>query len=487
MAPSIPIVAALLSVSHAGRADIQDQNAMLQMPITSEKNVAVDQGTDVAVDQGMDEAVHEVTDECRCPAYYEAQCVAQRDQGCVWSDAGDSNAAWCQCLNPPVERTEQHQQTVEDHYQQQANWVPPVTTTTTTAEPTPVPEGWTQINENWNCAGSGSSGNDATISDAANSEECAAACYAEGHVIAGYWHTTRSVCRCYDTCDDGGETSMPAFPNVVMQRNFYLVSENMKCPHNHPDRVFREPSSGSSDISLAACRLQCRNTEHCAHYSWGLHDGGNVCMGCVSLRNDEVHVGFNTYDLEYSVPPVHMIHNWNFEQMTIGGAEGTQLAEGRWIHFLDDGNSGLSDTGIPGWTQVGTGSNSAGLYNTNNNEIAAEGNHVLFLNRGDDNNYVYQDLLEPFTATINIEAAVGGGNGGSDGGYRMGLYSQDGTLLQEVASGVNGAPDTLDNEYILTHLSVSVGDHQQFANQILQLRLMKNKSGQGHYHYIRFT
>merc|ERR1740138_2019374 len=100
MAPSIPIVAALLSVSHAHRTDIQDQHAMLQMPVSNDKNVAVDQGTDAVV--------HEVTDECRCPAYYEAQCIAQREQGCVWSDAGVSNAPWCQCLNPPVERTEVH-------------------------------------------------------------------------------------------------------------------------------------------------------------------------------------------------------------------------------------------------------------------------------------------------------------------------------------------------------------------------------------------
>ena len=183
---------------------------------------------------------------------------------------------------------------------------------------------------------------------------------------------------------------------------------------------------------------------------------------------------------------VQLINNWNFEEMTIDGAAGT-LAEGRYIHFLNDGNSGLTNTAIPGWHQMGSQSRAAGLYNSASNEIAAEGSHVLFLNTGNDDNYVYQDLLEPFTKTINIEAAVGGGNGVADGGYRFGLYSQDGTLLQEVAANVNGAPDTMDTQYTLTHLSVSPGDHPAFVGQNLQLRLMKNKGQQGHYHYIRVT
>lgn len=210
-------------------------------------------------------------------------------------------------------------------------------------------------------------------------------------------------------------------------------------------------------------------------------------MGCTSLQHEAYHEGFNSYDLEHSTPPVEMLNNWNFEQMTVDGTQAS-LDEGKWIHFLNSGNSGLSNTAIPGWQQMGTGGSASGLYNSPSNEIAAEGSHVLFLNSGDDNNYVYQDLLEPFTETINIEAAVGGGNGNNDGGYRFGLYSEDGTLLQETAAGVNGAPDTQANgQYMLTHMSVSAGDHQAFVGQNLQLRLMKNKGGQAHYHYIRFT
>jgi len=466
MAPSLPIVAALLSVSHAHRAAELDEGAsMLQMPVT-EVSMAVDQ-------EG---------DDCRCPGYVQLDCEAAAASGCVWSDAGDSNGAWCQCLNPPVDPAP-----VPPPAPAPAP-VPPVATTT--AEPVdPIPEGWTMSNENWNCAGSRASRSEHSAT-ATNNEECARACYAEGHIIAAFWHNNRDICRCYDSCDGGGATVMPSYPNTVMQKEIILASTDMKCPHNNGDRLFRSPASGSNDISLAACHFECQNTEHCAHFSWGVHGGGNVCMGCSTLQNEQVHVGFNTYDMEHSTPPIQMINNWNFESMTVDGEPSSSLEEGKWIHFLNAGNSGLTNTEIPAWQQMGSGAGASGLYNSNVNEIAAEGSHVLFLNQGDDDNYVYQDLLEPFTSTLNIEAAVCGGNGGSDGGYRFGLYSEDGTLLQEEVAGVNGAPlCTVDgvNQYVVTHMSISAGDHPAYVGQTLQLRLMKNSNGQGHYHYIRFT
>ena len=208
-------------------------------------------------------------------------------------------------------------------------------------------------------------------------------------------------------------------------------------------------------------------------------------MGCTTLANQQAHVGFNTYDMEHSIPPVHMIENWDFEGMTSEGIDVT-LGVNKWIHFLNNGNSGLTNTAIKNWQQMGNGAGASGLFSPGSNDIA-EGSHVLFLNSGDDNNYVYQNLLQPFTETLNIEAAVGGGNGGNDGGYRMGLYGEDGSLVQEVAAGVNGAPDTSGSQYIITHMSVSVADHPTVVGQHLQLRLMKNKGAQGHYHYIRFT
>lgn len=307
-----------------------------------------------------------------------------------------------------------------------------------------------------------------------------------------------------DECDFGASLLPPsAVVDPAPPPEFVLAATDMKCPHNSGDRLFRSPESGSNDISLAACHLECQNTETCAHFSWGQHGGGNVCMGCTTLQNEQLHVGFNTYDMEHSTPPVQMINNWNFESMTADGVE-TTLEEGKWIHFLNNGNSGLTNTDIPGWQQMGSGAGASGLYNSNNNEIAsglsdneiasgvsAEGSHVLFLNSGDDNNYVYQDLLQPFTGTINIEAAVCGGNAANDGGYRFGLYSEevDGvrTLLQEEVAGVNGAPLCSGSQYVVTHMSISAGDHPAMLGQTLQLRLMKNRNQQGHYHYIRFT
>jgi len=344
----------------------------------------------------------------------------------------------------------------------------------------PIPVGWSLHSENWNCGGTASSNQDHQDSTVTTNQACADVCGAEGHAIAAFWHDDRNICRCYDTCDEGGPTVMPAYPNHVMQREFHLASTDMKCPHQNEDRLFRE-----EELSIAACHLQCQNTEHCAHFSYGEYNGGFVCMGCTTLSNQQVHVGFNTYDMEHSTPPVQMIENWDFEGMTSEGIDVT-LGVNKWIHFLNTGNSGLTNTAIKDWQQMGSGAGASGLFSPGGNDIA-EGSHVLFLNSGDDNNYVYQNLLQPFTETLNIEAAVGGGNGGSDGGYRMGLYAEDGSLVQEVAAGVNGAPDTSGSQYIVTHMSVSAADHPAVVGQHLQLRLMKNKGAQGHYHYIRFT
>merc|ERR1719329_318219 len=77
-----PCVAAFLST--AGGVGY-DEASMLQMPVVND-----------ALSSDFD------TSECRCPGYYQEECEAEWAQGCVWSDAGESNAHWCQCLNPPV-------------------------------------------------------------------------------------------------------------------------------------------------------------------------------------------------------------------------------------------------------------------------------------------------------------------------------------------------------------------------------------------------
>lgn len=70
-----------------------------------------------------------------------------------------------------------------------------------------------------------------------------------------------------------------------------------KCPHQHGDRLFREPSSGSSAITLQQCYEECLATEGCLHFSHGAHGGGNVCMGCTTLAHAQTHAGFDAYDM----------------------------------------------------------------------------------------------------------------------------------------------------------------------------------------------
>lgn len=279
---------------------------------------------------------------------------------------------------------------------------------------------------------------------------------------------------------------MPEYPNLVMEKVYHMASIDKKCPHNHADRLFRSPGSGSSSITLDECYRECQDTPTCAHFSHGYHDGGYVCMGCTTLENEQTHVGFRTYDMERSTPPVEMIANWDFEGMTTDGQADT-LAEGKWIHFSNNGNSGLTNPMVSGW-QCHGGCPNNGLFNPPSNDVA-EGTHVLFLNRGDDSNYVYQDLLHPFNWDIHIEAAVGGGNNNNDGGYRMQLWSGD-NLVKEVAAGENGAQDTGTvsvREYVRTYLTLTTAEAPDYVGQPMQLRLKKNKNGQGHYHYIRFT
>jgi len=475
MAPSLPLVTALFT---AARAHV-DESSMLQMPI---KNQAADE------------------DECRCPGYYEDECTAEAAQGCVWSSQGSSNGPWCQCLGDavPVPIT--------------PVTLPPVPITPVTLPPVTEPvddESFcaAQCQAAGNCCNDPSVGSNQQIS-------CAQACMmrasgqrmdtmlsANGGIcnrqgnsgcsleVQGQSYSFCSSCQdLQDHCPHGVQSSdecdfgaslLP--PSAVVDPVYHLSATDMKCPHNHGDRLFR-----STDLSIGECHLQCQNTETCAHFSYSPdYNGGSVCMGCTTLANQQAHVGFNTYDMEHSIPPVHMIENWDFEGMTSEGIDVT-LGVNKWIHFLNNGNSGLTNTAIKNWQQMGNGAGASGLFSPGSNDIA-EGSHVLFLNSGDDNNYVYQNLLQPFTETLNIEAAVGGGNGGNDGGYRMGLYGEDGSLVQEVAAGVNGAPDTSGSQYIITHMSVSVADHPTVVGQHLQLRLMKNKGAQGHYHYIRFT
>jgi len=80
MGPPLGLVAASVISAHA----TLDESSMLQMPIGNQ-HLAADE------------------DECRCPGYYQEQCEAEAAQGCVWTDAGESNEPWCQCSQPIID------------------------------------------------------------------------------------------------------------------------------------------------------------------------------------------------------------------------------------------------------------------------------------------------------------------------------------------------------------------------------------------------
>jgi len=76
---------------------------------------------------------------------------------------------------------------------------------------------------------------------------------------------------------------------------FHLALENMKCPHNHEDRLFR-----TYDISLTACHDECQATSGCQHFSYGTYEGvhsSSGCMGCTTLANAEEWSSGYAYDM----------------------------------------------------------------------------------------------------------------------------------------------------------------------------------------------
>jgi len=93
--------------------------------------------------------------------------------------------------------------------------------------------------------------------------------------------------------NDGGytkvcESSSPPFTTTA-------ALANMKCPHQHSDRLYREPDTGANDVTLEQCYARCATTEGCGGFSYGAHAGGHVCMGCTTLENVAEHDGFTAY------------------------------------------------------------------------------------------------------------------------------------------------------------------------------------------------
>jgi len=132
----------------------------------------------------------------------------------------------------------------------------------------------------------------------ANQAACQLAAVAAGHAYYSFRHNPEGnglhKCMSSESCDSpltgrNNEWNMYAA--------FTLAQTDMKCPHQSGDRLFRNPASGSSGITLEQCRAECLITAGCAHFSHGEHGGAYVCMGCTTLVNAQVHAGFNAYDM----------------------------------------------------------------------------------------------------------------------------------------------------------------------------------------------
>jgi len=95
--------------------------------------------------------------------------------------------------------------------------------------------------------------------------------------------------------NDGGYTPVCETGTPVYSTG--QAHANTKCPHNHGDRLFRNPEQASNAITLDQCYAQCATTVGCNHFSWGTWNGGHVCMGCTSLANAETHSGFMAYNM----------------------------------------------------------------------------------------------------------------------------------------------------------------------------------------------
>jgi len=260
MAPSISVGLVLLNSPHTVAEE--DAACLLQKTLLSQQDIVA------------------VEDECRCPGYYQEECEDEFDQGCRWSDEGSSNGHWCQCLGPDVRQ------------------LPPVT-----ASPGPCLDQGRYIRHD--------------VGTAIYWEQC----------NVKYWVQSCDMCDgildfahtpCHNHWVDQPQSYIDSlltgggFPGADGER--FQCSQHWahtglpvgvvdsavpdrKCPLNHEDRLFRTPSSGSSDITIVDCYEQCLSTPGCNHFSYGAWEGAYVCMGCTESDEAHIHDGFTLYDM----------------------------------------------------------------------------------------------------------------------------------------------------------------------------------------------
>lgn len=318
---------------------------MLQMPVASEKIVQTDQDASDAADDS----------DCHCPGYYKDQCEAQASQGCIWTDAGDSNAPWCQCdpnFVPPA--------TVPPTIAPLNNGVVP---SFTPAPPPPVevptcPEGWVQVGD----AGADIPGcglqacEDRYTDQSASAEQCAWNCndmegcegFTYGPRYADQNHEWTPVCTLYDSnTPTPGETWSGSAGYI---------------------QIFCARLTGQSQCSQAVM-------EKCGDRS-----------PCIDLREDLSH---------------HHIMYLN--------DDGTAHIDGSLSASVDAG----TDAGSGSWTctRDGHGSGLVGTWNCGDLYIGADGvQQPITITQNYDDDFtptVSNDMIEVCTLPIPTDSAYG--------------------------------------------------------------------------------
>jgi len=183
--------------------------------------------------------------------------------------------------------------------------------------PSATPALWQQhLEDNTKCQA-----NDELTTLVANQAECQAMAAVRGHSYYSFRSTASSngnhKCRTSETCGEPDLRTGTTNPWNVF-RAFTLAGTDLKCPHEHGDRLFRNPASGTSSITLEQCRQECLMTAGCNHFS---HGGGGVCMGCVSLTNAQTHEGFNAYNMLHAGPETQCNARYEAEAATMNGGQ----------------------------------------------------------------------------------------------------------------------------------------------------------------------
>jgi hypothetical protein len=177
-------------------------------------------------------------------------------------------------------------------------------------------------------------------------------------------------------------------------------------------------------------------------------------------------------DVQLTATPGRLVGvtNAGFEDLLSNGAP-ANLAEGLYVDLTGSGNTGLPNTSVPGWTQVGSGS--AGVYNPTSSEFPngpPMGENMLFINSASPL-YIQQTLGEALLPgalyTLSAQLAF---RGSTAPGYDVGLYA-GGTLLDHITNATGPAISNLGfTDAFFTSASWL---HPGQVGQPLEIRLSK--------------